>query len=336
MKAPTKRHNAAFGKTLLCAAALLVLSSVFALSVGRYTISPLHVLHVLAGADHSVASVIVWRERLPRLLAAILIGAALSVSGAAYQAVFRNPLVSPGLLGVLSGSAFGAALAIYCGVSVLLVQFGAFAGGVMAVCVGLGIARMSGQKGALALLLGGLISNAIFTALLSLLKYTADPLDQLPAIVYWLLGSLAQIHWSQIDTMAPLLGAGTIVLILCARMLNVLSLSDDEALSLGVPVTALRLATIGLATFLSALTVSLAGIIGWVGLLMPHIARLMVGGEHSRMLPLCALVGALAVVLSDLGARSFSAGEIPLGMMTELFGAVGFILILRRLKSEVM
>lgn len=309
--------------------AMLPVVLVMALGAGRYALSPLEVLHALAGDGSPMAQAIVWHARLPRILAAALIGAGLSASGGACQAVFRNPLVAPDLLGVLSGAAFGAALSILLGAGVAGIQVGAFCGGLLAMGGALAVARQLGGRGLLGLVLGGLIVNALFTAAVSMLKYIADPQDQLPAIIYWLMGSLSQIGWGTLGWTAPLLIVATGALLLLCHTLDLLSLHDDEARSLGLSVTAWRLAIIGLATLAAALTVSIAGIIGWVALLMPHLARLLVGAPHARMMPLCVLLGAIGVVLADSCARILTPGEIPLGMITELFGAAAFIFVLR-------
>ncbi|WP_415571174.1 FecCD family ABC transporter permease [Gluconobacter sp.] len=317
----------------------VVLSVLCALCLGRYPLSPLrvlgvfgHLLHLSAGGD-PLAQVVVMQARLPRILAALLVGSALSCGGATYQAVFRNPLVSPDLLGVLSGAAFGAALAIVSGGSAFVVQMGAFGGGLLAVGCGLLISRTLPGGGVLALLLGGLIGNAIFTALLSLVKYLADPMDQLPAIVDWLLGSLAPSGWHELAWVSGPLIVVTMALVLCAPVLDVLSLGDDEARSLGVSVRVMRPALIVLATLACAMTISMAGIIGWIGLLVPHVARLLVGAEHRNMMPVTALLGAGGLVLADTCARSLTTGEVPLGIVTQLFGALAFVLVLRRLRG---
>lgn len=328
---------------LSIAALLLLLSALLALCVGRYPIAPADALRTLAAlaglaeppANAELLQAVVVDARLPRLLAAALVGAALAVSGGAYQAVFRNPLVSPGMLGVLSGSAFGAALGIVLGGHGAWIQLYAFGGGVAAVALGLAVAGMLQRGSILTLMLGGLISSALFSSLLAMLKYTADPQDELPAIVFWMLGSLAHAGWTDIERFAAPLLAGTLLMCTGARLLDALTLDDDEARSLGVPVTALRLGVIGLATLLSALTVSLAGMIGWIGLLVPHLARPLVGAANARLLPLCALVGAILLILADTCARSLSAGEIPLGIITELCGAAAFILVLRRFRGGV-
>lgn len=323
------------------AACLLLAAALLALCAGRFAIAPMDVARTLASMTGVAAPpghaallhAIVVDARLPRLLAAILVGAALAVSGGAYQAVFRNPLVSPGTLGVLSGSAFGAALGIVLGAHGAWIQLYAFGAGVLAVLVGLGVAGMLQRGSLLTLMLGGLISNALFSSLLAILKYTADPQDALPAIVFWMLGSLAQSSWTDLARFSMPLLAGIGLLCSGARLLDVLSLGDDEARSLGVPVTVLRLGVIALATLLAALTVSMAGMIGWVGLLVPHLARALVGAANARLLPLCALMGAILLVLADTAARTISAGEIPLGIITELGGALAFILVLRRFRG---
>ncbi|MGI4858262.1 MAG: FecCD family ABC transporter permease [Janthinobacterium lividum] len=336
---PARRAPQALPAALL----LLVLCALAGLCAGRYPVSPADVARTLgaalrpaAGSAHAAHAAllraIVVDARLPRLTAAALVGAALSVAGASYQAVFRNPLVSPGLLGVLSGSAFGAALGIVVGAQGAWIQLFAFGAGVLSVLVGLAVGGMIRGGGVLMLVLGGLISNALFTSLLSLVKYVADPLNQLPAIVYWMLGSLAQTGWPDLARLAPPLLVGILLLCGCARVLDTLTLSDDEALSLGVPVTAIRFGVIAVATLVSALTVSLAGMIGWVGLLVPHIARAIVGASNTRLLPLSALLGAAGLILADTAARSLAPGEIPLGIITELFGALAFVVVLRRLR----
>jgi iron complex transport system permease protein len=334
--APVTRRRALPAAIVFLAAAALL-----SLCAGRYPVSIADVFATFAARLHlhapparfALLNAVVVDTRLPRVLCAALVGAALSTAGATYQAVFRNPLVSPGLLGVLSGSAFGAALGLVLGAQGASVQVFAFVAGTLSVAVGLGVARMLGGGGVLMLVLGGLVSNALFSSLLSLIKYVADPLNQLPAIVYWLLGSLAQSGWADLARLGLPLVAGIALLCICAPLLDALTLSDDEARSLGVPVAAIRLGVIVVATLISALTVSLAGVIGWIGLLVPHIARAIVGASNRRVLPLSAALGAAGLILADTCARSVSAGEIPLGIVTELFGALAFVFVLRRLRQ---
>lgn len=326
------------------------------LCVGRLPLAPgqvaltllaaLHLHAPLANSAHAaLLHAVVMDARLPRLVAAALIGAALCTSGATYQAVFRNPLVSPGLLGVLGGSAFGAALAIVAGsgsAHAMWIEASAFVGGILAMAVGVGAAALIGgiadargeRGGVLSLLLGGLVSNALFSALVSLLKYVADPLNQLPAIVYWLLGSLAQTGWHDLAWAAAPLALGTLLLCFAAPLIDGLTLSDDEARSLGVPVHTIRFGVMALATLVSALTVALAGMIGWIGLLIPNLVRPLVGASNRFVLPMSALVGAIALMLADTCARSVASAEIPLGVVTELGGAVAFVAVLRTLRRD--
>ena len=325
----------------LCGLAL-PMAMLLALLCGRYAIDlgeSLRFFATLLGFDHLAAPryqllhSLLIDARLPRVIAAVLVGAGLSVSGAAYQAVFRNPLVSPGLLGVLSGCAFGAALGILGHFHGLAIPLLACLTGLVAVALGVGIASLFYSPSILLLVLGGIVANALFTALLSITQYLADPLDQLPSIVYWLLGSLSAVDHQALWLIAPLLTLGIVLLCLAGRAIDALALSDDEALSLGVPVRAIRYGVIVLATLICALTVSLAGMVGWVGLLIPHLARLLVGPSNTRLLPISACLGGIFLLAADGAARSVSAGEIPLGIITELFGALAFVLVLHRVRK---
>lgn len=321
---------------------LLIIATLLSLMLGRYAISLTELLRFLATwcgvgdlplARFQLIHSLVIEARAPRVLAGILVGAGLSVSGAAYQAVFRNPLVSPGLLGVLSGCAFGAALGILWHLQPLPIALLSSVTGLIAVAAGVGIARMFQTTSILLLVLGGIIANALFTSLLSITQYLADPVDQLPSIVYWLLGSLSAVDRHTLWLTAPVLMLAIALLCMAGRAIDALSLSDDEALSLGVPVQTIRYGVIVLATLICALTVSLAGMVGWIGLLMPHLARLLVGPGNARLLPVSACLGGAFLLVADGIARSLSAGEIPLGIITELFGALAFVLMLHRVRK---
>ncbi|MCW8159475.1 FecCD family ABC transporter permease [Stutzerimonas stutzeri] len=344
---PTPTHTACAPRrrtfALLPALALLLGAvALIALGSGRYPLSAMDVLRFFASAAgapsldparHDLLYNLLVEIRLPRVLAAILVGAALAVSGAAFQGVFRNPLVSPNLLGVLSGAAFGAAAGMLCGGSWLLVQASAFACGLAAVAIALMIARAFGQASLIMLILGGIVSGALFAALLSLVKYLADPYDELPAIIIWLMGSLASVHIG--DALWVSIPMTLAITALCAsgRWLDALAMGDDEARSLGVPVDAVRYMVIGCATLLGALTVSLAGMIGWVGLIVPHAARLLCGPGHALLLPASALLGASFLLAADLLARSLAGSEIPIGIVTELLGIPVFLLVLHRARN---
>ncbi|MCE1169956.1 MAG: iron ABC transporter permease [Azovibrio sp.] len=311
------------------------------LSLGRYPLPPGEVLHFLLhqlglgeleAQRQALLHNLIVDIRLPRVLTAVLVGAALSISGAAYQAVFRNPLVSPGLLGVLPGAAAGAALGLVFSDSWWIMQVAAFATGFLAVAIGVGIAGLFGGS-LVMLVLGGIISGALFTALLSLVKYVADPYNQLPAIVYWLMGSLATADLPDLARVAIPMGLGILLLASLGRALDALSMGDDEAATLGLPIRSVRYGVIALATLISALTVSLAGVIGWVGLLVPHIARLITGPGNRLLLPASALLGAIFLLLADGLARNLAETEIPIGIVTELLGIPAFLLVLHRARK---
>lgn len=319
-------------------------SMLISLALGRYeielgTLWQLLVWKVLnlGSAPHDVTllSNIVFDIRLPRILAVVLVGAALSVSGGAFQAMFVNPLVSPGILGVLAGASFGAALGIMISNSWLGVQFFAFLFGFVAVIVALGVAKIYGRSGAqtILLVLGGVISSSLFSALLSVVKFVADPYNKLPTIVYWLMGSFSAVDMKTLASVALPLFISTIILSLMGKYLNILSLGDDDAKALGVRVTWVRNSAILLATLLSTLTVVVAGMIGWVGLIIPHIARFLVGADNRILLPMCALLGATFLVIVDTLCRTSMSIEIPIGIATSLIGIPIFVFALRNAKK---
>jgi iron complex transport system permease protein len=268
--------------------------------------------------------------RLPRILAAILIGASLSVSGAAFQAMFVNPLVSPGLLGVLAGASFGAALGMVFSKSWVAVQVCTLLFGFAAVLISVGIAKIHKGNTILLLVLGGVISGALFTSLLSIVKYIADPYNQLPAIVQWLMGGLSLVD-TKLLVITGIPQVVSIVLIaLFSGYLNALSLGDEEARALGIPVEWVRMLLIFLATVMSALTVVVAGMIGWVGLIIPHITRMLVGPDNKVLIPASALIGAIYLIVVDDVSRMLFNVEIPIGITTSLIGIPFFAIILKK------
>ena len=319
---------------LLCA---LVIAS---LMLGRYSLS----LPDIAGflfhgpdtlgkmQEERLATVktVLTAIRLPRIAAAVLVGAALSVSGATFQAMFINPLVSPGLLGVLAGASFGAAVGMLHAHTWVAVQTSAFCFGLLAVGAALLIASIQKGERLLMLILGGIISGSLFTALLSLVKYLADPYEKLPAIVYWLMGCLSMSDARTVWIAGVPLLVGILLLIAFSGYMNVLSMGDEEARSLGLNVRFVRMLLILTATCISALTVVLGGMIGWVGLVIPHIARMLVGPDNRILLPAAALIGgSYLLVVDDLSRLVFSA-EIPIGIATALMGIPFFALVLRK------
>ena len=273
----------------------------------------------LAPTVHGGAQV-VMELRLPRIVGAVLVGAALSVSGAAYQVMFRNPMVSPTILGVSAGAAFGAAIAILLSLPVLVVHLTTFGGGLLAVAITyvVGVKFCRGGNTTLAIILSGIIVSTLFTSLLSMIKYVADPYDKLPVIVYWLMGSLASI--TRDNLILPLY--------FLRWKINLLSFGDEEAKSLGIPVERLRLTVIICATLMTAAAVAISGIIGLVGFVVPHLVRFIVGPDFRFLLPGSALMGGLFLLASDNLARTLWTMEIPLGILTSLFGVPFFLYLL--------
>jgi iron complex transport system permease protein len=275
--------------------------------------------------------IVFMRVRLPRVAAAALVGAALAGAGAAYQTQFRNPLVSPDILGVSSGAGLGAVLGILLSSPVVGIQALAFGFGLGTVAlVYLIAAALHGHDRTLVLVLSGVVVGALAGACISLVKILADPYDQLPAITFWLLGSLAGVKLADLAIVAPLVLVGLVPLILLRWRIGVLSLGDDEARSLGVDVARLRILVIGAATLMTASVVAISGVIGWIGLMIPHIARMLVGPNFDRLLPTAMLMGAAFLLLVDTLARSMARIETPLGILTAVLGAPFFLWLLAR------
>lgn len=314
------------------------------MGLGRYEISLPDLLSFLGWdifgigvkkEDYELYANIVFDIRLPRIIAAAMVGAALAVSGGAFQAMFVNPLVSPGILGVLPGASFGAALGIMIGEQWFTVQIFAFLFGFAAVFVALGVAAIykDASSKTILLVLGGVISSALFSALLSIVKYTADPYNKLPAIVYWLMGSFGAVDKNTAFTVFAPMMIGIVILTLMGKHLNILSLGDDDAKALGIRVEIVRIAAIFFATLISALTVVLAGMIGWVGLIIPHIARFLVGPDNRILLPVSAVLGGAFLVIVDTVCRTATSVEIPVGIATSLIGIPIFIIALKGAKK---
>jgi len=271
--------------------------------------------------------------RFPRIITASLIGAALSVSGAAYQAMFINPLVSPGILGVLAGASFGAALGMVFLKTWYAVQISTVTGGFAAVGIAFGVARIYRINNTIMLVLGGIISGALFTSLLSIVKYVSDPYNQLPAITYWLMGNTAMADSEMIFKCGIPICIGIVCLIFMSRYLNVLSMGDEEARALGINVELVRITVIICATVVSTLTVVMAGIISWVGLIIPHIVRMIVGPDNETVIPTAALVGAsYLLVVDDISRMAFNF-EVPIGIVTALVGIPFFMLVLKNARK---
>lgn len=327
---------ARFSPGLLIALAVLIVALLLAFTLGRYPVALSDLFKVMAAkitghpSDVPAAAVnVIWQVRGPRVLAAVLVGAALAIAGTAFQGLFRNPLVSPDLLGASSGAALGAVLGIYFSLGVFAIQAFAFLGGLVAVtAVYLIGSAVRARDPVLVLVLTGVVIGALLGAGVGLVKYLADPYNQLPAMTFWLLGSLAA---TGAGDLAPLFGPvalGSLVLVALRWRMNVLSLPDEEARALGMPTGPLRVAVIAAATLVTSASVATAGVIGWIGLVVPHIARTLVGPDFALLIPTAALLGGGFLLVIDTLARTVGAIEIPLGILTAAIGTPFFIWLL--------
>ncbi len=322
------------GALLLLPVVLFLIS----LTLGRYPISTGEVVRVLLSPVFSgiaadipeIAQRLILQIRLPRILAALLIGASFGATGTAFQAIFKNPLVDSNILGVTSGAGFGAALGILLLGSQFEIQLLAFVFGLAAVSLSFFGSRLYKATPLLVLTLMGILVGSLFNSLTSLLKYVADPLDTLPAITFWLLGSLTSITWNNIPGLAIITLIGLVFLWMVRWRLNILSLGDQEAQSLGVNPVYMKMLIILFATFMTAVAVSVSGVIGWVGLVIPHAGRLIIGPDHKQLLPVSVGLGAAFMIVIDNIARTLLPGEIPLGVLTGMIGVPLLIILLRR------
>jgi iron complex transport system permease protein len=307
-------------------------------TIGTFPVSPGELAHALFyrffafEQDWSAqVDAVVFNIRLPRVAAAAMIGAGLSAAGACYQSLFVNPLVSPDILGSSAGAGFGAALAIMSGASYVMISASAFFFGLSAVLFAVLISSTARSNPTLALVLAGIMLGSLFSSATAFLKLTADQTNVLPAITYWLMGSLAGIRNADLALAAPPVALGLVILFVCRVPLNLMTMGEDEARSLGVNTRLVRVAVVAGATIISAACVSVSGMIGWVGLVVPHFARMMAGPDNRVLLPASMLLGASYLLVVDNVARTLSTSEIPIGILTSFIGAPFFVyLILNR------
>ena len=327
---------------LAIATAVLIAGLLLAFTVGRYPVSLGELASVLfskitahrADVSPAVESVIM-QVRGPRVLAAALVGAALAVAGTAFQGLFRNPLVSPDILGASSGAALGAVMGIFFSLGVIAIQAFAFVGGLLAVAAVYVIgSAVRSRDPILVLVLTGVVVGSLLGAGVGLVKYLADPYNQLPAMTFWLLGSLAAANVSDLLPLFGPVAVGTAVLIALRWRMNVMSLPEEEARSLGVATGPLRIAIVAAATLTTSASVATAGIIGWVGLVVPHLARSLVGPDFARLLPAAAILGGGYLLLIDTLARTAAEVEIPLGILTAVVGTPFFIWLLASMQRN--
>nr|WP_319373480.1 iron ABC transporter permease [uncultured Methanobacterium sp.] len=315
----------------------LIILFIISFLIGRYPLSPSEVLialvtglfHIKTNLSPTIYTV-VWDIRMPRIAAAMIVGAALSISGASFQGIFRNPLVSPDILGVSAGAGFGAALAILIGSSPIVIQIMAFLTGLVAVSLTYFLSKSFKGNATLIMVLGGIAIGALFSALTSCIKYVADPYSKLPEIIFWLMGSLATINRQNVVMIIIPIIIGFSVLLMIRWRINLLSMGDEEARTLGVDTERLRIIVILCCTLLTAAAVSISGIIGWVGLVIPHIARIFIGPDHKELIPFSIILGAVFLLSVDDICRTVAPVEIPLGIVTAIIGAPFFIYLLKR------
>ncbi|WP_127132314.1 iron ABC transporter permease [Georgenia sp. SYP-B2076] len=327
---------------VLVMAAVLVGVVLVALSVGRFPVPLTDVAQIVAARALGAAGPAAGNEqnivllvRLPRILLALLVGGGLGIAGAALQATFRNPLVSPEIIGVSAGASFGGALALLLGLGTVYLVGGAFVFGLGALT--LLFLLTLGRSGAsmLMVVLGGVVTGSFFSALVSLLTYLADPYTTLPAIVFWLLGSVATATYATLAVAVVPILAGTVVLVAVRWRINVLSLGDEEAAALGLRPGRMRWVVLVAAALIVAGGVAVSGVVAWVGLVVPHLARMWVGPDHRVLLPVSFLTGGAYLIAVDTLARTATAAEIPLGVITALVGAPAFFVLLRRNRDRI-
>lgn len=319
---------------------IVLLLAILSFIIGRYPIAPIVVFEILISKIVDIPKTwsdtmetVIFNVRIPRIAAAVIVGGVLAVAGAALQNLTKNPMASPDILGVSAGAGFGAALAMILSLPWYSIQLFAFIFGLLAVALAISVSRIFGKDSIVVLILGGIIVGAFFQALISLLKYIADPEDTLPAITFWLMGSLSKVSNQDILIALIPMGISLVVLFLIRWQVNVLSVGDEEAKSLGIQTGPIRIVVILCATLMTAAAVSISGIIGWVGLIIPHMARMIVGPNFYHLLPASFLLGGAFILLVDNISRSASSLEIPLGILTALIGTPFFVFLLSKVKK---
>ena len=320
------------------AAALIIFPIVTALiciGIGRYSVSVPETVRLLLGGplpygQQDMAYSAIYNVRLPRIILAVIVGAGLACSGAAFQGLFTNPLATPDTLGVASGASFGAVLAMMFEANLIVVQISALIFGLAACFITYNISRIRGQSSIVMIVLGGMVVSAMFQAFVSLAKYVADPLDKLPSITYWLMGSMASSTYSTLALGAPFIVAGIALIFALRWRLNILSLNEDEVRSMGMNIKTMRFMVILGASLITSSCVSMCGQVGWVGLLVPHVARMLMGSSNKTVVPISISLGAVFMLVMDTFARSATAAEIPISILTAIIGAPFFIILLRK------
>lgn len=313
-----------------CIATLFL--ALIALCLGQYTIALQDVIKVLTlqKVDLANAETVIFNIRIPRILVSLIVGSGLAAAGASFQALFSNPLATPDTLGCANGASFGAALGILLGLNALGIQISALIFGILAVVLVFVFTRYRHANQIMMIILGGMVVSSLFSALVSLIKYVADPNDVLPVITFWLMGSFSNSTVRSLYTGVPMIVLGMVVLYLMRYRMNALSLKEEEAASLGINVRQNRMIVIVASSLITASVVSMCGVVGWVGLLIPHISRMLFGNNHTKVIPGCIVFGALFMLIIDTIARCMYQAEIPVSILTAIIGAPVFLLLLRK------
>lgn len=313
-----------------CIATLFL--ALIALCLGQYTIALQDVIKVLTlqEVDLVNAETVIFNIRIPRILVSLIVGSGLATAGASFQALFSNPLATPDTLGCANGASFGAALGILLGLNALGIQISALIFGILAVVLVFVFTRYRHANQIMMIILGGMVVSSLFSALVSLIKYVADPNDVLPVITFWLMGSFSNSTVRSLYTGVPMIILGMMILYLMRYRMNALSLKEEEAASLGINVRQNRMIVIIASSLITASVVSMCGVVGWVGLLIPHISRMLFGNNHTKVIPGCIVFGALFMLIIDTIARCMYQAEIPVSILTAIIGAPVFLLLLRK------
>jgi len=318
---------------------LLFIAIIAALCMGKYQVTPKQSLLVLLGRTEEISEMavnVVKGLRLPRVVSSVLVGAALAVAGAVYQAVFKNPLVSPDYLGVTGGASIGAAIAILLSLSAIYISLAAFIGGILAMVLAMLIPLLLRNNANIMLVLAGVIVGAAMSSILGFIKYLADPDSQLASIIYWTMGSFQYVTMNDFLVILPIIALPMLLIFSMSYRIDILSMGEDEAKALGINVTVVRTITLVSATLITAASVCISGTIGWVGLIIPHLCRLLVGPSSRRLLPLAAVFGGLFMLLVDTATRTISVTEMPVSILTGALGVPFYCWLLYKQRKTLV
>ncbi|MCL2365518.1 MAG: iron ABC transporter permease [Oscillospiraceae bacterium] len=336
------RKKMPYVAVLIILSCMLILLFTISIVSGRFDLSISEVVRILLSRIiplthtwEAIAETVIFQIRLPRIFAAMIIGASLATAGATYQGLFRNPMISPDFLGVTSGASIGAALAIIMELPFSMVQIFAFVGGIAATFITLSIPKMLRNHSTIMLVLSGIVVTGLFRSVMSVIRYLADPQTALASIVFWQMGSLSSVSPDEVMTVSLPLLVCLIIVIRIAWWINIMSLGEEQSTLLGISFKKYRRIGIVCSTLLTVLSVCIAGEIGWVGLAIPHLSRMLVGVDNKKLIPVCALAGAIFLLIVDTLARTLTTAEIPLGVLTGFVGAPFFVFLLYRQKTRL-